>query len=167
MARTPAVFAAAALLSGAAASAEEPRELGTGMRLRVTTSGAGGFSGTFEGTLAKIGAEDLTLVDADRGAVMTVPASSVTRVQVSSGKRRRVRKGMLIGSAAGAALGALAGSGALGTENGCSLDYPYVYEPCTASTAIRWAGLTALGGAMWGAVIGYHVRSETWTDSSL
>ena len=164
--RASVIVAVLVATTALAASAEDLPPIPVGTHMRVTSSGAGGFTGTFEGTLVKLDPRELTLVDGEKGAVMTVPAASVTRVQILTARHRKTRKGLLIGLAAGAALGAFAGSTDPGDGSGCGLN-PSVYKPCTAGTAAAWAALTGISGAAIGALIGVFGHTETWTEVGL
>ena len=58
------------------------------------------------GNLVKIGPDNLVLADAERGLVLELPRTSITRVEVGH-QRRQTKKGLLIGLAIGAVMGAL------------------------------------------------------------
>lgn len=130
-----------------------------GARVRVTAAVPGRFTGVTVGRLVKFGAEDLTLIDSEAGTVLELPISSVTRLEVSHGRRRHGRLGLLIGAAVGIPLGLAAISDSAG---GCGFTY---YAPCTTADKVWSAGLSgALFGGL-GVLIGHKVVTERWSDA--
>jgi hypothetical protein len=158
MKRSLAALALLAVFSGAdVAQAEEIAPVPAGTRVRLTSAGAAGFTGTVEGTLIRLAPGTLGVVDDRRGAIVAVPDATVIRVQTSPGPRRHARTGFIIG----AAVGATAIYIATKTE-GCGMD---LYQPCTSGDRAAWA---AFGGALYGgigALIGHFVKTETWSDA--
>jgi hypothetical protein len=140
------------------AASDEIAPVTAGTRVRLTSGGSTGLSGTAQGTLIRLAPGILGVVDEDRGAIVAVPEATVIRVQTSPGRRRHARTGFLIGAAFGADAVLLATSG---PEADCGVER---YQPCTPGQRARWA---AFGGAIYGgvgALIGHFVRTETWSD---
>ena len=160
MTRPVAALALLAVLSRAElARTEEIALVPAGTRVRLTSMGAAGISGTVQGRLLRLAPGTLGVVDDERGAIATVPDATVIRVQTSPGPRRHARTGFLIGAAIGATAMLAVTSG---PEADCGW---YTSAPCTVGTRAGWA---ALGGAVYGgmgALIGHFVRTEKWSDT--
>jgi hypothetical protein len=86
------------------------------------------------------------------GSVLSVPVTSIAKLQVSSGRKRRT----LVGALCGAALGV--GITLIGTR----CEHPAY---CEDNAGYRTAGLVILGGggALLGAGVGALIRTERWT----
>ena len=135
------------LLCAVPVEAQMP-ELLPGSRLRVEAHAVGS---RLEGTLMS---RDTTgLVIAASGMLRTVvPTASLTRVQVSMGRSRSAGawKGARIGASVMAALGGV-------------MVLSYAGAGVDAGGAAAFLVQSAMGGAMWGAVIGGFVGAEKWT----
>ena len=145
-----------------AVSAQEAPALQPGQRLRVTAVAPGRFTGVTVGSLVKVGPDSVTLLDPERSAVTELPLTSITRIEVSQGKRRHTWQGALIGAGVGG-LGALAiagdSSGLCGTY-----DMPH---PCSNSEKVALGALVVGAWAGIGAWLGHRKQSEDWSDSTV
>ena len=155
----PAAALLAVVLLPAPSHAQVGPPLQPGQRLRVTAMAPGRFSGVIEGQLLKIGADSISLADSDGPAVTELPTSSITRVEVSSGRRRHTKLGLLIGAGAGILAGALVWSGlsevGCGTEGEPFTDCPRDPAGGAVTFAVS-AGLGALTGAL--------IQTDRWVD---
>ena len=152
----------AVMLLAPAVRAEEGPPLQPGQRLRVTAVAPGRFTGVTVGSLVKVGPDSVTLLDPERSAVTELPLNSITRIEVSQGKRRHTWQGALIGAGVGG-LGALAiagdSSGLCGTY-----DMPH---PCSNSEKVALGALVVGFWAGIGAWLGHRKQSEDWSDSTV
>ena len=150
---------AGTLLLAPCARAEEAPALRPGVRVRITGGDAARFVGTASGTLVNTGPDTITLVT-DQG-VLKLPTGSITRVEVSHGRKRHGRLGLLVGVAAGALIGLYATTD---PALACGVDY---YVPCTRSDRITYAAVMGLALAAPGALVGRRIHTETWSDAPL
>ena len=133
------------LLPGEARSQEEPKSVspiavGTRVRLRAPTV----VGGRIEGMVIEMDEASLLIIkDDDR---LRVPRQAITQLEVSTGKRRRALKGMVVGAGIGAVvLGAMGGVGTAGFSHG-------------------EAALLGLGtGAAYGVGIGALIKTDRWS----
>jgi hypothetical protein len=90
---------------------------------------------------------------------MTVPASSITRLQVSVHRQRHAGKGARIGIGIGMimALRAVA-------DGDCGLAFT---EPCSHGRGAELVAVSATAGLVWGSLIGAAVQTERWRDVGL
>lgn len=150
------------VLMAGPASAGEPRGPEPGERVRVTAAAPGLFQGIMTGTLLKMGPETLTLVDPKGGAVTELPLGSIYRLEVSQGRRRKTRAGLLIGAAVGLAFGAM-----MYTDKSLACGDPSTPRPCTSDEKTGLAAFTvavfAGGGAFWG----HKKVTEEWRDTTV
>jgi hypothetical protein len=154
----------AVTLLAAPAHAEESPPLVPGQRLRVTAASPGHFTGVTVGHLVKVGPDSLTMVDPERGAVTELPLGSITRLEVSHGQRRHTRKGLLIGTAVGAALAPLVWVGLSEDPQGCG-GPAQPYRACSTGEKAALTVFTVGCSAGVGAWIGHKRKSEDWSDS--
>jgi hypothetical protein len=142
----------AALLASGAASAQEADEIpvvvGSTVRLE-----AGSLGRSIRGMVVEM--DDRSLVVAHEGRPVRVRRDDIARLDVSSGRRGQARKGALIGAVVGA--GVFAG---VPRDEYC-VDYFDDGEPCPGRAEMIGTG--ALGGALWGALIGHFVKTERWS----
>lgn len=128
-----------------------------GSRVRVTSPMLGDAPRI--GTAVTFRSDTLVFQRAGSQAVV-IPASALTRLELSTGRHRPILKGMGIGFLVGAATGVILGFASGDSENGW-WDW----------TAEQKAGIggSVLGtvGALAGAVIGATRVTETWTRVSL
>jgi hypothetical protein len=121
-----------------------------GVRVRVTVREAGGTSRTHVGPLRTFDGEALTLTAGDSAQhSVSLARPSITRVEVSRGRRGNAGRGALLGAVLGLAVVAL-------SESGCEGEC----EP-RDNYGLLVAGAT-VGGAAVGAGIGSLMRSERW-----
>jgi hypothetical protein len=111
------------------------------------------------GTLTAAGRDSVSILDLDRGRVVTVPITSLGRVEVSEGRHSGAGRGALLGLLAGAGAGIASGLVACG-GGACSSSGG---DFGSAVVLVLGAG-GALGGAGVGALIGAMVRTERWRD---
>jgi uncharacterized membrane protein len=83
-----------------------------------------------------------------------IDRSSITKLEVSNGKRGRALKGMWIGALVGAGSGALL---MIDPPESCADD---LFLPCEGPSMVLQG---AAGGAMWGLVIGALIKTERWS----
>jgi hypothetical protein len=149
------------LTLGAGAQSEPP--LTPGQRVRVTAAAPGRFTGTLTATLMNVDADRVMLFDPQNGAVTELPTSSILRLEVSQGRRRHTRKGLLIGTAVGLGYGAFVYASQLEEPQGCG---GYNTEPphaCSKGEAAVFAGVMAATYAGAGAFLGHHKQTEVWS----
>jgi len=134
------------------------------MRLRIGTPGAPtpgrGEDGTWiVGHLDRVDPDSLWLrVDRPDGPVVTVDRAVITRMELSSGRRRHPVTGALWGAGAGFGLGLLT----LAALNDCAVEARgWVFDICGRNRDLVLLGSVAAGAA-WGAVIGWLVTTERW-----
>lgn len=120
-----------------------------GARLRVQHE-----SRETKGVLVSANAEHIA-VSGDQGVVL-IPKNAVARLDVSSGRRRQLLKGLLIGAVAGVALD--------------FADAPYCSSGGVIDTTCsraQSAAETGLGGLIVGGAIGAIVRKDRWSPVQL
>jgi hypothetical protein len=132
-------------------------QFGVGARVRVAAPAAGVTR--FEGTIITAGD---TLAIAGDGVVVRVPVQAITRLQLGRGRSRRdgALLGARWGSGIGLVLGALTTDQAKYTTDRCA--YVDRCSDASASERVRYVGLMAAGGAMWGALVGAVAGRERW-----
>lgn len=140
------------------AAAGEGPAIEPGARVRVTASAPGHFQGVAVGTLTDINSTSVTIVDSERGSITQLPLESIKRLEVSQGRHRHTRMGLLIGGAFGLALVPLVLSAdCRGTD----------WEPRTCNkdetAALAVANFAVFGGI--GALIGHSRQTEAWTET--
>jgi hypothetical protein len=133
------------VVSSQDALAQDVTSVHVGSRVRVSTA-----SGTFTGEVKKIEPRTLSLREDTRVEMIEISIPSVTRVQLSTNRRRHAKQGALIGTGMGVVVGLLAGT----RDSGC-------YALCDPSETIP-AG--AASGLLWGSLIGVLIVTEEWTD---
>jgi hypothetical protein len=133
--------------------------LAPGQRVRLTVASPS-FNGMMVGNLVRIGPDKLTLVDADRGAVMDLVASSITRIEVGS-VHRQTKKGVLIGLAVGAVLTTAIFAS---DEPTCG---PYMSDPCSTGDNVALSAFSVAFSVGIGAWWGHSKKSERWLEAPL
>ena len=145
----------ALLVAGAAAvPAGAQVMLQPGAKVRITAPSTG--VDRFEGTIIATG----DTIDVARGdARVRVPASAVTRLELSRGRSRLAGagRGALWGAGIGLAFGALT-SGLRDDPDLCGDDA----STCEGYSMGEWLVLNTTGGALWGVIIGAIVGKERW-----
>lgn len=151
----------ASLLAVPAGAADLPAAQ-TGQRVRISAAAPGVFQGVATGTLIEVGEEGLTLAQADGGAVLKLPRASVMRLEVSEGRRRHTRRGLLLGLALG--LGAVP---LVMADKQTPCGDVWDPHPCTQGERMGIAaGVAAVftgAGAWWG----HRQQTEQWRDTPL
>ena len=142
--------------------AEEPPSLRLPQGARVRLQAATAPSSWVEGFLVSADSTSVALVPKDAppvgGAELRMPRSSVTRLELMTGTKHHWLHGLVIGAAAGAALGFLVEVDPVACQYD---DYNY---SCSRGEAV---GYTAAGGAMIGVLVGGLVTSQRWTPVAL
>jgi hypothetical protein len=146
-------------------SAQQPPSVGD--RVRVThgcttgTAYGGGTRRTCQtdsGLLVTVTANSLAVAEGTDETVFAL--DSVSSLEVSSGKRRRVGRSMLIGSAIGGGVGALIG--AIYFANDCSES-----GVCSLAGAAVGAIVGVPLGLLVGGVAGAFVKTDRWEEVPL
>jgi len=150
------------VLMAGPASAGDVRGAEPGQRVRVTAAAPGVFQGIMTGTLLKIGPDTLTLVDPDGGAITELPLSTIHRLEVSQGRRRKTWAGLLIGAAMGLGLAPFA-------YYDKSTPCGDVWNPreCTQGERTGLAVFMVAGLAGAGALWGHKKVTEDWRDTAV
>jgi hypothetical protein len=134
--------------------ASDARVLGPGSRVQVVST----VAGKVRGSLGQIDEASLTLQREDGGAIV-IPRTSIVKVDVSLGRTRQTKKGMLIGLVSGAVLG---GALLLLDSEECSTG---VEVSCQSDA--HWVGSMALAGVVHGAWIGALVKGDQWASVTI
>ena len=133
-------------------------ELPVGSRMRVKTRISDRWT---EGVLVSADTGSLSFVPEGAPPLgdnqFAVPPEAVTRLEVSTGKKRQWLKGLLIGAGIGLAMGATVDVDA----GQCELDENYF---CSRGEAIAAMGATSAGI---GALVGSLIKKEIWTPVAL
>jgi hypothetical protein len=111
--------------------------------------------GQVEGLVMQMDDKSL-LVSADDRIPVRLSRQDITRIEVSTGRKRQWLKGLMIGTSIGGVLGALADV----TPAGSYCDF------CVNSKGEAVA-YGALGGAVWGAGIGALFKADHWNSVPL
>ena len=115
----------------------------------------------YVGTLQKRTQERLTL-QTESGGLFQVSRADIERVEVSLGRKRNAGKGALIGALAFGGLSAALGAS---TDECNPLDFrPTTATGCRTENVATFFLAGAVGGALWGAIIGHFVKSERWKE---
>jgi hypothetical protein len=146
--RIASLVAALVLVAPFPLLAQQESLLAPGERVRVTAPGIGVHERVCTFSALR---RDTALVMERGGTLLALPLASITKLEVSRGRRSRVGKGAVIGLLAGAGAGVLLGALDLAQEEGGA---EYVL--------LGWAGLGAGAGALFGAVLGAVIRVDRW-----
>jgi len=123
--------------------------LTTGTRVRVTVREPSAPERTLVGPLRTFDSQTLTLSTNGTSDHLALSRSSITRIEISRGRRGHTRSGILLGAVLGLAAVAL-------KDVGCGAD-------CDSSgTSAGFVAGAVAGGALVGAGVGTLVRSERW-----
>jgi hypothetical protein len=137
----------AMLLPAPALRAEDPPSVQVGSRVRLRAPGI--LPGALTGTVIAEDEQALTLkID---GESLRVPLAEIGALEVSAGRRRQWKKGMLVGAAVEATIFAVSARGTPRCRNGSS---------CLAPPPGLAFG--ALLGALHGGAVGALVRADRW-----
>lgn len=157
------VVALAGLVGSSALAQDTPEppalELPVGSRMRVKTRISP--DQWMEGILVRADTASLSFVPEGAPPLgenrFELPAEAVTRLEVSTGKKRQWLPGLLIGAGIGLAMGATMDVDA----ERCELDDNYF---CSRGEAIAAMGATSAGI---GALVGSLIKKEIWTPVAL
>lgn len=120
--------------------------MAVGTRVRILAPAA--VNGRIEGMILEMDEKSLLLMSEEQR--LRVPRESITQLEVSTGKRRRALKGLIVG----AGLGTLV-YGAMGVGT-------------TVDASHGEAALVGLGvGAAWGVGIGALIKADRWSSVPL
>jgi hypothetical protein len=130
--------------------AQDPPPIDPGARVRVSTSSAA--DERIVGTLAALQSEALVVDVEGHSEPVTLPVASVTRLEVSTGRKSKTATGAGIGFGIGAAAGTV-------------LALMFCSDPdnaCGAGSFLGGSVLLGLPGAGVGALIGSGIKVERW-----
>ena len=159
-----AVAALAASVAGAAA-AQDSLVSAPGARIRVTLADGSGFA--LVGRYAGLHGDTVLVALPGLGLPARYLLRSVRTVDVSQGTHRQAGAGAKLGAKIGAVLGVFASVDLLMSTRSCR-DASALGQRDAQSRALCWMGVAlappgmALGGAMYGALIGLLVVKEDW-----
>ncbi|HWE42872.1 MAG TPA: hypothetical protein VG432_10220 [Gemmatimonadaceae bacterium] len=135
-----------------------------GKRVRVTTPGVPGRD-RYAGRVVAVGSDSLTLHRDGAPGPRAIPFTSITKVEVSRGRRPNGWRGAGLGLVGGAAAGTVVGLITYKKQRGDC----YFLAPCTPDYRPRegvspggGAVLGATGGLIVGAIAGRFIRTEKW-----
>jgi hypothetical protein len=123
-----------------------------GSRIRFSADGLSGPP--VQGRILAEDGEAWT-IEVDGKLPLRVQRDAIRELEVSTGRRRQWRKGLLVGAAVGAVMLAVVGD-----------DTPECRDQGQCYTRGHMAGVGVLGGAVWGLGIGALVRSDQWSRVS-
>ena len=132
-------------------------------RTWATDAAAHRMSSALSGTVVARDGDDLRIRLARTGAVVTVAAGQLARLEVSGGRNRHTTEGALVGFGAGTLVGGLVGAAvAFGNE------FKYACSGACASanrdrSMYVGAGVGALVGTIAGATVGHFLKTEQWS----
>jgi hypothetical protein len=150
------------LARGEAAQAEGPPAggpaLAVGVRVRVTAATGQKVVGSIRGTLIALDDDLMTVaIDDGRGsAPLQLPIRTVSKVEVSRGRKDNALVGAIVGLAGGAALGSSYPSV---VSADCTVGHPNCGGSLQPGLTLAVAGI----GAVLGAFVGHLIRTERWT----
>lgn len=150
IAHTFASASAALILATGLAGPAAAQNLDVPHNVRVRLTLAGERAQHVVGIVVPEGGDSLMVRTRDSLAV--IPRDRVQRVELSNRGGRRIGTGMLIGFAAGAVVGGVAGVSCTGD--------------CQAEMPLILGGAAGGIGALLGGAVGALVRSERWTDAN-
>ena len=155
---------------GTPAAAQQPAadsllQAGATVKFRTwaTDAAARRMSSPLTGTVVARDGDDLRIRLARTGAVVTVAAGQLARLEVSGGRSRHTTEGALVGLGGGTLIGGLVGAAvAFGDE------FKYACSgSCASANRDRsiyvGAGVGALVGTIAGATVGHFLKTEQWS----
>ena len=155
------VMAMAMATTMATPAAAQGIVLNPGARVRLDAPSAG--IKRFEGSVIATGD---TIEVANGDARVRVPASAVTRLELSHGKNRTqgAVRGIMWGAGIGLVVGAVTVNAA---DNSTCYDSRFGRSDCTVSSKGEWIAASTVGGALWGALFGALIGRERWDTVAL
>jgi len=151
-----AVFVLAPLSN--AIAQQQPLQAGQRVRVTAPTLGIRKQAATFEALRG-----DTLIVVAD--SIMDCPLASVTRLDVSRGRRSNALKGLGFGAAAGAVIGAAVGAWGAHRDTPTS-EAVFCYEGTAACAAGGALAVGAFGGLV-GLGVGALAKTDRWEELPL
>jgi hypothetical protein len=130
--------------------AQEQRSLVPGERVRVTSTLFNGKK--IVGSVGTIETDFFLLNVEDQPAPLNIPFSTITRLEISQGRKAKTITGSIAGLIVGAGVGALVGN----TEKEGSSSPEMV--------VVAYAAIGGLAGSLLGLVVGSAIHTERWTE---
>jgi hypothetical protein len=127
--------------------------ISVGTRIRLNSVKVGQFTGF----VAAIDDTSLTIFQEDRSP-LKVELNSINELEISLGKTSHVIEGLIIGSGIGLILGLVVPVDPNATQKEIES-----YNGSFARTREEAIGLGLIGGAAWGALIGWLIKSDEWS----
>ena len=140
------------------ASQEHPLPVEPGQRVRVMTAPAGVW---MTGTVTRLENDTLSLRPLGGDVATTILVSTLTRLQISEGRRSHAGKGAAIGALVLGAVGAALGYAVCAGSSDQDLNHKAIL------CGLVGAGGGGAGGALVGATLGATARSERWREIPL
>ena len=140
--------------------------LAVGSRARIHLSSGDAKANAVGGKVTAVDEGSVT-VETSGGTLVRVPKAEIRALQVSLEQRRRTKKGVLIGTAAMAGLGAVVGAASCGESTAFDRSVYYATDCTRSEGALLLGALFATGGAFWGGLLGYRTRADHWIDLPL
>lgn len=151
--------------SGRAATAQTSATLTPGTRIRVTAPGVL-TPAEQSGRFLSLRSDSLLLQPDAGGSALVVPRSSVTELEVSTGRHTLTRRGLTIGLLVGAGVGAGLGAATYSPPRGCNNLGQCIGEgiadPGRGGLALICGVLGGVSGLVVGSLIGHAHMSDQW-----
>ena len=113
------------------------------------------------GLVAAFSTDSVALAVGNRTDTLRLPIASVTRFEVSRGRKSKTLSGMGIGAAIGVGTGAILG--AIATSGECLFES----DPCPGAGAVAGAVLLGVPGLLVGTIVGALTKSDRWEEVPL
>jgi len=137
------------LMLGGSVRADELPSILPGSRVRVSSSTLA--SGSAIGSFVGVESESVVLGNAAGGSPFRVPLNTISKLEVSVGRRSQAGRGAMIGAAIGVTPGLLLTFGDYSSD---------VHGDGPSVAAV--AAMGAAGGALLGAAIGWALKVDRW-----
>jgi len=159
------MLALGSLLAPSLANAQTTRArewpIAAGARVRVVSSAVGSVPQT--GRVIAAGDDTLTFRPAAEDIAVTIPTSSILKLQVSEGTHTRKAQGSLYGFLIGAGTGAILGAASYKKSDCSEL---CIFPDSRAFDATLGGALLGIAGAIVGTIVGAHAV-DTWVPVAL